>query len=102
MKPWYQNGESLKTKAAATISGWDCPLLTFNNPGFDCGSTKVTRVLPVSGAKTVKIVLRKLNGIAPGIFSEFGNSNLKSNMKLHLTKSTYNSIQTGLERVDPI
>ena len=25
-------------KAAAAISGWDCPLLTFIYPGFDCGS----------------------------------------------------------------
>ena len=25
-------------KAAAAISGWDCPLLTFMYPGFDCGS----------------------------------------------------------------
>ena len=26
-------------KAAATISGWDCTLLTFIYPGFDCGSS---------------------------------------------------------------
>ena len=25
-------------KAAAAIYGWDCPLLTFIYPGFDCGS----------------------------------------------------------------
>ena len=34
-----QNHASRSKKAAATISAWDCPLLTFY-PGFDCGSFK--------------------------------------------------------------
>ena len=34
-----QNHASRIKKAAATISGWDCPLLAFIYPGFDCGST---------------------------------------------------------------
>ena len=33
-----QNHASRIKKAAATISGWDCPLLTFIYPGFHCGS----------------------------------------------------------------
>ena len=33
-----QNHASRIKKAAAIISGWDCPLLTFIYPGFDRGS----------------------------------------------------------------
>ena len=30
--------KELRRRISATISGWDCPLLTFIYPGFDCGS----------------------------------------------------------------
>ena len=30
--------QELRMRISATISGWDCPLLTFIYPGFDCGS----------------------------------------------------------------
>ena len=44
-KSRYQNGryprtmlQELRRRNSATSSGWDCPLLTFIYPGFDCGS----------------------------------------------------------------
>ena len=47
IKTWYKNGEprnmSRTRKAAAAISGWDCPLLTFIYPGLDYGSSTVKR-----------------------------------------------------------
>ena len=30
--------KELRRRISAAISGWDCPLLTFIYPGFDCGS----------------------------------------------------------------
>ena len=42
----------LKRRISATISGWDCPLLTFIYPGFDCGSTAVLLRLQKNFKKT--------------------------------------------------
>ena len=30
--------QELRRRISAAIYGWDCPLLTFIYPGFDCGS----------------------------------------------------------------
>ena len=34
LEPWKE----IRRRISATIYGWDCPLLTFIYPGFDCGS----------------------------------------------------------------
>ena len=48
---WFKNGEPRTRegteKAAATICGWDCPLLTFIYLGFDCDSGGSQRHLQV-------------------------------------------------------
>ena len=44
IKTWYKNGEpkamlqQIERRIPATFSGYNCPLLTFIFPGFDCGS----------------------------------------------------------------
>ena len=54
------------TKTGATICGWDCPLLTFIYPSFDCGSNEheaaPTTTAPISMSKIPGTVQKTVVG----------------------------------------
>ena len=52
-------------KAAGIISGWNCPLLTFIYPSFDCGSNGIARCGNCSDTlPACKVDLRRSNACA--------------------------------------
>ena len=48
--PKWLTQNHVRNKAAAAVSGWDCPLLTFVYPGFDCGPLGIERILACNQA----------------------------------------------------